>query len=163
MFKAKASLCMLFFCAILMGCVYYKEPKGADNVAYVAIPDGQVSYWISDASKVKWEKIAGAGEMFLGFRYVVKKIDTTSYKTFSAYAFDYGVMVNTSCDSKLTYGIKLEPNARYALSLIQGCKLTLVKLDISLEELKVQQSKNIMPGNGVDVVKTKADLIRLNL
>jgi hypothetical protein len=162
MLKINTITLSIFLVAFLNGCAYYKEPKGA-NVAYLAIPEGSASYSISDSSKIKWEIIAGGGVGgLLGFHYVIKKIDIDSHKTFRAFDQDTGIMIGTTCTSQLRYGIKFEANALYSLWLESGCKLALKKLSISLEELKLEQNKKIWP-DGVDVLKTKADLVRIKL
>lgn len=152
--------CSMFF----TGCAsYYKEPKGG-NVAYLAVSEGKTAYSITDVNTNKREIIGGGavvGGLF-GFHFNIRKIDTSVYKTFSATDVETGIVMNTSCLARLNYAIKLEPNAVYALRLYPKCELVLDKLDITPEELKIGQTNNKLP-DGINVVKTKADLIKVSM
>lgn len=158
--KLRISIFIIGFCACIP---YYKEPK-SDKIAYLAVSEGKVSYTITDVKTKKREQIGGGAIVggLLGFHFNIRKIDTSSYKTFAAYDVETGIVTNTSCSARLNYGIKFEPDDIYVLRLYPNCELVLEKLDISLEELKTGQSKNSLP-DGTNVIKTKADLMKVSI
>lgn len=162
MFAARYMVSITFCVALLPGCATYKEPVSGE-VAYLVVPDEDTIYKISNVQNIKWEQIAGGVTGgYSGYPFLIKKMDVSSYKTFSASYYNQGMVITTTCRPELPYGIKPEPNGIYSINIkttSRGCNLALEKLDISLDELKKNQKEDIYP-EGTSVLKTNALLIK---